>query len=178
MAQSSFQVQELELPGVLLIQAKRWDDARGFFVETFHQEAMVIAGITHPFVQDNLSFSKQNVVRGLHFQKAPYAQAKLVRCAAGEIYDVVADHDRTSPTFGKHIGVMLSGQQQNMLYVPPQYAHGFCVLSDEAVVEYKVSDYYHPESASGVRYDDPTFAIQWPVHDPILSEQDSHWPLL
>lgn len=178
MSASSFHIQELGLPGVLLLAPKRWDDARGFFMETFHQEAIAAAGITHPFPQDNLSFSKKNVLRGLHFQKKPHAQAKLVRCASGEIFDVAADHDPESATYGKHIAVTLSGEKQNMLYIPAQYAHGFCVLSDEAIVEYKVSEYYHPESASGVRYDDPTFAIPWPIHDLILSEQDMHWPLL
>ena len=128
MATSSFQIRELELPGVLLIEPKLWRDERGFFAETFHEEALKAAGITHPFVQDNLSFSKKNVVRGLHFQKAPHAQAKLVRCVSGEILDVVADHNPDSPTFGRHVAVKLSGDTQAMLYVPAGYAHGFCVL--------------------------------------------------
>lgn len=178
MAASSFDIKELTLPGVLLIQPKRWDDERGFFVETFHQEALVAAGITHLFVQDNLSFSKKGVLRGLHFQKKPHAQAKLVRCASGEIFDVAADHNLDSATFGKYVSVTLSGEKQNMLYVPARYAHGLCVLSEEAVVEYKVSNYYHPESASGVRYDSPAFDIAWPVIDPILSEQDIKLPTL
>ncbi len=178
MATSSFEISALELPGVLLIQPKLWRDNRGFFVETFQEEALAAAGITHPFVQDNLSFSTKNVLRGLHFQKKPYAQAKLVRCVSGEILDVVADHNPDSPTFGKHVAVELSGDRQNMLYVPAAYAHGFCVLSDEALVEYKVSEYYHPESASGVRYDSPAFAISWPVENPVLSEQDSALPML
>ena len=178
MATFSFEIQKLDLPGVFLIQPKRYDDARGFFVETFQQEAFAAAGITHAFVQDNLSFSKKNVLRGLHFQKKPHAQAKLVRCASGEIYDVAADHNPDSATFGKHVAVTLSGEKQTMLYVPAEYVHGFCVLSDEAIVEYKVSDYYHPECASGVRYDDPVFNIAWPVSDPVLSEQDKQWPVL
>ena len=178
MTKSSFEIQELELPGVLLVQPKRWDDDRGFFLETFHQETLAAAGITHSFVQDNLSFSKKGVLRGLHFQKAPHAQAKLVRCTSGEIFDVVADHDPDSPTFGKYIAATLSGEKQNMLYIPAAYAHGFCVLSGEAIVEYKVSDYYHPECASGVRYNDPVFAIAWPIEDPILSAQDTQWPTL
>lgn len=178
MVASSFDIHELDLPGVLLIQPRRWDDTRGFFVETFHQEVLAAAGITHPFVQDNLSFSKKGVLRGLHFQKSPHAQAKLVRCASGEIYDVVADHDQDSATFGKHVAVTLSSEKQNMLYVPARYAHGLCVLSEEAIVEYKVSNYYHPESTSGVRYDSPAFSIAWPVSDPILSEQDTKLPTL
>lgn len=178
MAQSSFEIHALDLPGVLLIQPKLWDDERGFFVETFHQEALRAAGITHPFVQDNLSFSRKGVLRALHFQKKPHAQAKLVRCVFGEILDVAADHDPESITFGKSVAVTLSGDKQTMLYVPAQYAHGFCVLSDEAIVEYKVSEYYHPESASGLRYDDPAFAIAWPVKDPVLSAQDKQWGTL
>lgn len=178
MANSSFETKELDLPGVLLIQPKRWDDSRGFFVETFHQEALAAAGITHPFVQDNLSFSKKNVLRGLHFQKPPHAQAKLVRCTSGEIFDVAVDCNPDSETFGKSVEATLSGENQNMLYIPAEYAHGFCVLSSEAIVEYKVSDYYHPECASGVRYNDQAFAISWPVHELVLSEQDTRWPIL
>ena len=178
MEQRSFEITELELPGVLLIQSKRFADARGFFMETFHQEELATVGIKQSFVQDNLSSSKKNVLRGLHFQKHPYAQAKLVRCVSGEIYDVVVDHNPDSATFGIHIAVTLSGDTQSMLYIPATYAHGFCVLSDEALVEYKVDNYYHPESAYGVRYNDPVFDIAWPVRDPILSEQDVKWPLL
>ena len=169
---ASFEVTELDLPGVLLIQPKVFKDDRGFFAETFRQEALAAAGITAPFVQDNLSFSRKNVLRGLHSQKKPHAQAKLVRCASGEIFDVVVDHNVDSPTFGESVSVTLSGAKQTMLYIPAQYAHGFCVLSDEAIVEYKVDDYYHPECAVGVRYDDPAFSIAWPVQHPILSEQD------
>lgn len=178
MIQSSFEIKELDLPGVLLLQPKRWDDSRGFFAETFHRESLAAVGITLLFVQDNLSFSKKNVLRGLHFQKKPHAQAKLVRCASGEIFDIATDHNSDSTTFGKSVSVILSGEKQNMLYIPAEYAHGFCVLSDEAIVEYKVSEYYHPESASGVRYNDPVFSIEWPVDDPTLSEQDAQWPML
>lgn len=178
MAQPSFEIQELGLPGVFLIRPKRWDDARGFFLETFHQEALAAVGINLSFVQDNLSFSKEGVLRGLHFQKEPHAQAKLVRCAHGEVFDVAADHDPDSKTFGKFVSVNLSGERQDMLFIPAIYAHGFSVLSEGAIVEYKVSDYYHPECASGVRYNDPAFGIPWPVTNPILSEQDTHWELL
>jgi dTDP-4-dehydrorhamnose 3,5-epimerase len=178
MAKSLFEIEELDLPGVLLIQPKKWDDERGFFMETFHQEFLVEAGVTHSFVQDNLSFSKKSVLRGLHFQKAPHAQAKLVRCVSGEVFDVAVDHNPASETFGKSVAVTLSGEKQNMLYIPAKYAHGFCVLSNEAIVEYKVSDYYRPELAGGIRYDDPRFNVAWPVQNPILSEQDKKWPIL
>ncbi len=178
MPKPSFEIQSLDLPGVLLIQPKRWDDERGFFVETFHQEALAAAGIEHTFVQDNFSFSRKGVLRGLHFQKEPHAQAKLVRCAFGEIFDVAVDNNTGSPTFGKHVAVNLSEKTQSMLYIPAKYAHGFCTLTAEAIVEYKVSDYYHPKDASGVRYDDPIFAISWPVQNPILSDQDKDWSIL
>lgn len=178
MSTSHFKITKLDLPGVLLIQPKRWEDGRGFFIETFHKETLATVGIKHSFVQDNLSFSQKGVLRGLHFQKEPHAQAKLVRCVAGEIFDVVADPNPSSKTFGKYVTATLSGEKQNMLYIPAHYAHGFCALSKEAIVEYKVSDYYHPESSSGVRYDDPIFAILWPVQDPVLSEQDKKWKAL
>ncbi|MGH7141430.1 MAG: dTDP-4-dehydrorhamnose 3,5-epimerase [Minisyncoccia bacterium] len=177
MSESFFVITELELPGVLFIRPKVQLDNRGFFAETFREEAMAAAGITRPFVQDNLSFSKKGVLRGLHFQRPPHVQAKLVRCAAGKIFDVVVDFEPESRTFGKSTSAVLSGKMQCMLYVPGRYAHGFCALSGEALVEYKVDDYYHPESASGVRYDDPAFDIFWPMPDLILSEQDKNWPL-
>jgi len=178
MARSSFEIQKLNLPGVLLIQPKRWEDERGFFMETFHKEALMAAGITDEFVQDNLSYSKKNVLRGLHYQKAPHAQVKLIRCVSGKIFDVVADYDPASATFGTYVSTILSGDTQAILYVPKQYVHGACVLSDEAILEYKVDDYYYPECVAGVRYDDPAFNITWPVENPILSEQDKSWQLL
>ena len=168
----------LALPGVLRIRPQRFDDARGFFAETFQEEAFAGFGVSDRFVQDNLSFSKQGVLRGLHFQRPPHAQAKLVRCLSGEIFDVAADFDPASPTYGQHVSARLSGETNEMLYVPARYAHGFCVLSESAFVEYKVSAFYHPECAGGVRYSDPVFSIPWPVLAPILSEQDQSWPAL
>ena len=176
MPHSSFEINKLDLPGVLLIQPKRWDDERGFFMETFHKTAMAAAGVTAEFVQDNVSFSRKGVLRGL--QKAPHAQTKLVRCVFGKIFDVVADCDRTSATFGKYVSVSLSGETQAMLYIPKKYVHGICVLSDEAILEYKVSDYYHPECVTGIAYNSHVLNIPWPITDPILSEQDKRWPIL
>lgn len=178
MTQSSFEITELALPGVLLIKPKRLEDERGFFMETFRQEVLEEIGIKEPFVQENLSYSKKGVLRGMHFQKQPHAQAKLVRCASGEIFDVVADHNPESPTFGKYISEILTGEQQNMLYIPGKYIHGFCVLSDAAVVDYKVTNYYSASHVSGVMYNDPIFNIQWPVSEPILSKQDLGWELI
>ena len=178
MAQSSFEIRELELPGVLFIQPKKRGDARGFFVETFQKEALAAAGIVDEFVQDNLSFSRKGVLRGLHYQKAPYEQVKLVRCTHGEIFDVVADYNPTSATFGKYVSVILSGDTQAMIYVPKQYVHGICVVSEEAILEYKMTEYYHPESVAGIAYNSKALNIPWPVTNPILSEQDKNWPEL
>lgn len=176
--QSLFSVTELSLPGVLLITPSLFKDGRGFFVETYNEQAFAHCGITARFVQDNLSYSTHKVLRGLHRQLEPHAQDKLVRCARGEIFDVAADVDSVSSTYGKHISVTLSAENGNMLFIPGRYAHGFCVLSIEALVEYKVTDVYTPEAATGVRFDDPVLGISWPITDPILSEQDRNWPSL
>lgn len=176
---NSFTVQELALPGVLLITPTVRRDERGFSSTTYEVQEFAAFGITSTFVQDYVSYSEKNVIRGLHFQRAPYAQDKLIRCATGRVLDVAVDHTPTSKTFGKHIAVELDAQKNDMLFVPGHYAHGFCVLSDEgALVEYKLGDGYHPEAAGGVRFDDPLFAINWPTPSPILSKQDKKWPLL
>lgn len=177
MSQSAlFDTKELQLPGVLLITPKMFPDSRGYSVVTYTADEFAKLGITEPFVQDYASFSKKDVIRGLHYQRSPYAQDKLVRCATGRILDVVVDHDRASETFGSHVRVELDAAKGEMLYVPGRYAHGFCVLSREgALVEYKIRGEYHPESAGGIRFNDPTFNIEWPVTEPILSEQDRSW---
>ncbi len=175
---NSFTAQELALPGVLLITPKGFRDERGFFVETYSEKAFEELGITTPFVQDNLSYSNKGALRGLHAQKPPHAQAKLVRCASGEVFDVAADCDPSSSTYGRHASVTLKANEGTMLYVPAQYYHGFCVLSEQAIVEYKASDFYAPDCAVGVRWNDPLLTIPWPVQKPILSEQDKNWPTL
>jgi dTDP-4-dehydrorhamnose 3,5-epimerase len=174
----SFTTQPLSLPGVMLISPKLYPDNRGVVAEVFRADQFLELGATAGFVQDNLSISKKGVIRGMHFQKLPHAQAKLVRCVNGHVYDAVADIDPASATYGQFVSVELSAEKQEMLYIPDTYAHGFCVLSDEATVEYKVSDLYHPESASGIAYNDPMLAIPWPVQNPILSEADTRWPTL
>lgn len=173
-----FSITKLVLPGVLLITPSIFNDKRGFFVETYNKEVFAQLGVVTEFVQDNLSYSVQNVLRGMHRQLAPNAQDKLVRCTRGEIFDVAADVDRASKTFGQHVSVTLTAENGNMLFVPGQYVHGFCVIGSEAIVEYKVSSVYAPESATGVRYNDPTLAISWPVACPILSAQDVALPLI
>lgn len=159
------------LPEVLLIEPKVFSDSRGFFLETFHAERYAEMGIPQLFVQDNYSRSTRDVLRGLHFQ-FPYAQGKLVSVARGEVFDVAVDIRRGSPNFGRWFGAVLSDQNYYQMYVPPGFAHGYCVLSDEADFLYKCADFYHPEAECGVVWDDVDIGIDWPVKTPKLSEKD------
>ena len=170
-------VVETSLPGVLIIEPKIFPDARGFFVETYNKDRYVNNGILPEFVQDNLSFSTRGVLRGLHYQN-PHAQGKLVYVLQGEVWDVAVDIRRDSPQFGQWTAVTLSSENKKQFYIPPGFAHGFCVLSETALFTYKCTDLYHPECDGGVRWDDPTIAIQWPISDPILSDKDRNLPLL
>jgi dTDP-4-dehydrorhamnose 3,5-epimerase len=170
-------VTELELPGVLLLEPKVYGDERGFFLETWQARRYAEAGVPERFVQDNLSRSGKNVLRGLHYQiRRP--QGKLVSVIEGEVFDVAADVDPGSETFGRWLGARLSGDNKRQLYVPPGYAHGFCVLSDSTFFIYKCTDYYAPDLERGVRWDDPRLAIDWPVDTPIVNERDAGWPTL
>jgi dTDP-4-dehydrorhamnose 3,5-epimerase len=169
---------ETELPGVLIIEPKRFGDDRGFFLETFQLERYrEDAGISQPFVQDNHSRSRRGVLRGLHLQRM-HPQGKLIRVARGEIFDVAADIDPASPTFGQWVGVTLSDTNHRQIWIKPGYAHGFVVLSELADVEYKCTDYYHPQSEIGVIWNDPDLAIAWPCEAPTLSERDRRLPKL
>jgi dTDP-4-dehydrorhamnose 3,5-epimerase len=168
-------VTELDLPGVLLIEPRVFGDERGLFLETWQARRYAEAGLPERFVQDNLSKSLQGVLRGLHYQiRRP--QGKLVSVIDGEVFDVAADVDPESGTFGRWVGVRLSGDNRRQLYVPPGYAHGFCVLSDSAYFTYKCTEYYEPELERGVKWDDPRLAIEWPVEDPVVNERDAGWP--
>jgi dTDP-4-dehydrorhamnose 3,5-epimerase len=173
-----FHFKPLEIPEVILVEPKAFEDERGFFMETYKRSEFEAHGIRESFVQDNYSLSRRRVLRGLHYQKAPKAQGKLISVIRGEIFDVAADIRRGSPTYGHWIGVQLSGDNRRMLYVPAGFAHGFCVLSDEAAVVYKVSQEYAPELEEGVRWDDPELAIAWPIHKPIVSAADAGLRLL
>lgn len=169
---------ETELPGVLIIEPKSFGDERGFFVETFQVERYrERAGISLPFVQDNHSRSRRGVLRGLHLQRER-PQGKLIRVARGEVFDVAADVDPRSPTCGRWVGVRLSDANHRQMWVAPGYAHGFVVLSEVADVEYKCTDYYHPQSETGVIWNDPDLAIAWPCEAPILSDKDRRLPTL
>ncbi len=173
-----FTFTELALPEIIKIEYMHFEDDRGFFSEVYNKKEFAERGILDNFVQDNISFSKKNVIRGIHFSKAPHEMSKLVRCVSGEIWDVAVDVRLGSPTFGKYVAETLSGDNNKILYIPKGFAHGFCVLSGEATVAYKQSDYYYPEIDAGVIYNDPDIAINWPVKEPIMSEKDKKLPNL
>jgi len=170
-------ISKTKLPGVLIIKPQFHGDDRGFFMETYQSKRYFDAGLDVDFVQDNHSRSQRNVLRGLHFQKRR-PQGKLVRCIVGQVYDVAADINPKSPTFGSYFGIELSAENHLQLWVPAGYAHGFCVLSEVAEIEYKCTDYYDPEDESGVIWDDEDLNIDWPITNPILSEKDAKLPRL
>jgi dTDP-4-dehydrorhamnose 3,5-epimerase len=170
-------ISETELPGVLLLEPKRFGDDRGFFMELFHAKRYAEAGIPGPFVQDNFSRSAKGILRGLHFQQ-PQAQGKLVQVFAGAVYDVAVDVRRGSPTFGKWVGVELSADNRRQLWVPAGFAHGFCVLSESADFHYKCTDFYSPATEQGIAWNDPDLGIPWPVTSPLLSPKDAAAPRL
>ncbi len=170
-------VSSTKLPEVLLVEPKVFEDRRGFFMESYNFRQYSEHGIHDQFVQDNHSLSVKNTLRGLHYQINP-GQAKLIRVIAGKIFDVAVDIRFGSPTFGQWVGHLLSAQNKLQMYIPVGFAHGFCVLSNTAEVEYKCSEYYSPADERGIRWNDPDLAIDWPVSKPILSDKDRQNPLL
>ena len=170
-------VVDTALPGVVIIEPAVARDDRGLFLETWRADAFAAAGIAVAFVQDNYSRSARGTLRGLHWQ-AERPQGKLVRVLVGEIYDVAVDIRPDSPTFGKWVGVTLSADNFRQTWIPPGFAHGFCVTSEVAEVEYKCTDFYDPPSERGLIWNDPEVAIAWPIQDPILSERDKKHPRL
>jgi len=177
-----FEIEPLQIPEVILIKPKLFSDDRGFFLETYKRSDFERAGIGFDFIQDNHSGSKKGVLRGLHYQKRPAVQGKLVRCIRGVIFDVAVDIRIGSPTFGKWVGVYLSEENRHMLWIPPGFAHGFLVVSDYAEVIYKVShSEYSPTHDAGILWNDPDIGIEWPtnlVERVILSEKDAKLPKL
>ncbi|EAX3229464.1 dTDP-4-dehydrorhamnose 3,5-epimerase, partial [Salmonella enterica] len=167
-----------EIPDVLIFEPKVFSDERGFFMESFNQKVFEEAvGRKIEFVQDNHSKSTKGVLRGLHYQVEPYAQGKLVRCIAGEVFDVAVDIRKDSETFGKWVGVNISSENKRQLWIPEGFAHGFLVLSDSADFLYKTSNYYSPIHERGIVWNDPTININWPINiDKILSEKDTILP--
>lgn len=165
-------VTQTDIPGAVVIEPRVFGDARGFFMETFHKERYLKeAGIKEEMVQDNHSRSRKGTLRGLHYQ-IKHPQGKLVRVLRGEIFDVAVDLRRKSPAFGKWTGVSLSEENHLQFYVPPGLAHGFCVVSDFAEVEYKCTDLYHPECERTILWNDAELRIKWPISDPLLSDKD------
>ena len=173
-----FTFKKLEIPDVLVIQTKIFSDKRGFFLESFKESEFISNGINKKLVQDNISHSTRGVLRGLHFQKNPKPQAKLVTVIKGKIFDVAVDIRKNSPTYGKWVSQILSEEEHNLLYVPEGFAHGFCVLSEEADVYYKVSNEYSSEHEDGIVWNDPNLNISWPLTDVIVSDKDKQLPLL
>jgi len=173
-----FTFKRLNLPDVILIEAKSFPDDRGYFKEIFKESNFIEKGINVRFVQDNFSHSSKGVLRGLHFQKNPKAQAKLVTALRGELFDVAVDIRKDSPTYGKWVSEILSVQNHKLLYIPEGFAHGYCVLSDEADIFYKVNQEYSPEHDSGFIWNDPEINIKWPIDKPVISEKDLKLPLL
>jgi dTDP-4-dehydrorhamnose 3,5-epimerase len=173
-----FLFKNLPIPEIILIEPKKYGDARGFFMETYKYSDFARTGIKEYFVQDNYSRSSMGVLRGLHYQKNPNAQGKLVQCIKGRIFDVAVDIRRGSPTFRRWVSAELSEDNNLMLYVPPAFAHGFVVLSESADVVYKCTGEYVPQDDRGIIWNDPDLGITWPVKDPLLSEKDARHPLL
>lgn len=173
-----FRFKRLEIPDVIFIEAVAFGDYRGSFMETYKRSEFNANGIGERFVQDNLSHSVRGVLRGLHYQKDPAAQGKLVCVPRGEIFDVAVDIRKGSPTYGRWVAVLLTDEECRFLYVPRGFAHGFEVISEQADVVYKVTAEYAPELDRGVRWDDSELGIRWPIAKPLLSRKDAQLPLL
>ena len=173
-----FTFKKLDIPDVILITPKIFGDDRGYFVETFKQSEFEINGIKYDFVQDNESKSKAGVVRGLHYQLQPKEQGKLVRVVQGKLFDAVVDIRKGSPYYGKWVGVTLTAESKQMLWVPPGFAHGVCILEDNTTHCYKVTNEYSPENDRGILWNDPKIGIKWPIRDPSLSSKDQSQPTL
>ncbi len=166
-----------KLEGVVIVKPRVISDSRGYFLETFRQTRYADAGIDTLFVQDNLSFSSKDTIRGLHYQ-IKHPQAKLVQVITGHVFDVVVDIRVGSPRFGEWVGIHLTEENHHQLFIPGGFAHGFCVLSKTAHFVYKCSDYYAPDDEGGIRWSDPEIGIDWPVKDPIISPKDRDCSLL
>lgn len=171
-------VETTALPGVVIIRPRVFGDERGFLLETYAKERYDLhTALRQDFVQDNHSRSRRGVLRGLHFQQRE-PQGKLVRVSRGRAFDVAVDIDPDSPTFRQHVGVVLDDESHTQLFIPPGYAHGFCVLSEVADFEYKCTAHYRPDDGRGVLWNDPSLAIDWPIEEPIVSEADRQNPTL
>ncbi len=173
----AFKFYPTDIPDVLLIKPRCFEDHRGFFMETYKASEFQANGVSKNFRQTNHSRSGKGVLRGLHYQLNPAAQGKLVRAVSGTIFDVAVDLRKSSSTYGRWVGEFLSAEDKNMLYIPEGFAHGFCVISETAEILYSCTHEYVPDLERGIAWNDPTINIQWPVSDPILSERDRRAPL-
>lgn len=171
-------VENTHIPDLLILSPRVFEDQRGYFFESFRADVLADHGVTIKFIQDNESMSNKGVLRGLHMQAPPFGQAKLIKVVKGAIYDVAVDVRKASPTYGQYFGIELNGENRKMLYVPEGFAHGFCCLQDRTIVQYKCSNYYHPSSELGLRWDDMEVNINWPVEHPIISAKDEQHPFL
>jgi dTDP-4-dehydrorhamnose 3,5-epimerase len=170
---------DLPISGLIEFTPRRFVDARGYFVETYNARAFAAVGIEQVFVQDNQSVSARGVLRGLHFQRPPHAQAKLVRVLAGRVLDVTVDLRTNSPTFGQHHAVVLDAAIGNAIYIPAGFAHGFLSLENDTMLQYKCTDYYYPETEGSLRWNDPALGIDWGITaEPLVSDKDAVAPLL
>lgn len=168
---------ETKLKGAFIIDVRRFEDERGSFARTYCQRELADHGLIVDMVQANMSTNKvRGTLRGLHFQRAPYQETKLIRCVRGALYDVIVDLRPESPTFGDWIGVELSEDNQRALFVPRDFAHGFVTLADNTTAFYMVSQYYSAQSEGGIRWSDPRFQIEWPVQPVVISQKDASWP--
>jgi len=173
-----FTFKQLEIPGLVLVEPRRFGDDRGFFMELFKSSDFAGHGLPPAFVQDNLSHSTRSVLRGLHYQVQPRAQGKLLMALSGRIFDVAVDIRHGSPTYLRWLGLELTAENGLMFYVPPGFAHGFCVLSDSATLLYKVTDEYDPDCERGIIWNDPQIGVDWPIAEPLLSPRDVGLPPL
>lgn len=169
-----FKFERTEIPDVVIVEAGAFSDTRGMFKETFKKSDFEAFGITTEFVQDNVSRSQKNVIRGLHFQRYPHTQGKLVGVMKGKILDIAVDLRKDSKTYGKYVSVELNDENNRMLWVPPGFAHGFIAL-EESIVHYKVTNEYNKDSEGGIIWNDPFIKVKWPIEHPLLSDKDMTW---
>lgn len=171
-------IEKTFIDGLVIIRPKVFQDDRGYFYESFNARSFAEAGVKSEFVQDNQSLSNRGVLRGLHFQRPPHAQAKLVRVISGSVLDIAVDIRKNSPTYGKHVSILLSGENKTMFYIPEGFAHGFATLEDQTVFSYKCAGYYDKASEDTLLWNDPALAIDWTISNPVLSEKDKVGKLL
>ena len=173
-----FKFTNFEISGLVMVEPRLFPDDRGFFLESYKESEFIQGGIPDRFVQDNHSLSKKNVLRGLHFQRQPRAQGKLVRVIRGNVWDVMVDLRKDSPTYKRWVGIELSDQNNRMIFIPPGFAHGFIALSEDAHLLYKCTEEYDPLLDAGIRWNDPDIGVRWPVTEPIVSDKDKLLPFL